>query len=460
MNNRLKLALTCILAAAATAPTYGANLLDVYHRAQQSDPLLREADQTRLAAREGKPQSLAALLPTIAGSASLGKTDAGTDFSGIRLIGTTPIPGSGRSDSSTTSRQWGVQLQQSVFHWDQWANLRRANSQVAQAEATYLAAKQDLIARVTQSYFNVLAAKDTLDATTAAAEAYGRQLEQIDKRFEVGLVAITDVQDARAARDRATADVISAKRAVSTNEELLREITGEPMGNLSAPGDDMPLKSPEPAAEERWVATAMDQNLALIAARLNADIASESVSAARAGHLPSLDLVGSRTKGTSDGDSTASSAPGKNFPSSSDTTTTSVSLQLSVPIFSGGAVQSRVRQAVYTYRAARERVERVSRETERGARDNYLGVASNIARVQALKQAFESSQTALQATEAGYEVGTRTTVDVLLSRQNLYSTQTQYLKSKYDYIQSVVQLKQAAGTLSEQDVAEINSWLK
>jgi len=466
MKNRLKLALGCILAASAIPSSYAADLLEVYQKAQQADPQIREAEATRMAAREAKPQAWAALLPQIDGSASKSRTETETDGS-PRVIDIDPsVPGgfliaTGLSDSTQDTTRWSVQLRQTIFRWDQWAAVSRANAQVAQAEANYRAAQQDLLVRVAQRYFNVLAAKDTLDAANAASEAFARQLEQNEKRFEVGLIAITDVQESRAARDSAAADVIGAKRALATNHELLREISGELFDSLSVPTDDMPLTNPNPASEDRWVSAALEQNLALVATRLNADIANSNVSAARAGHLPTLDLVASRGNTDTDTDTTTQLNTGPRDSSTfSDSTSDTISLQLSVPIFSSGATQSRVRQAVYNHRAARERVERVTRETERAARDNYLGVVSNIARVQALKQAYESSLTALQATEAGFEVGTRTTVDVLQSRRAVYNAQTQYARSKYDYILSVIQLKQAAGALAEQDIVEINGWLK
>ena len=455
MNLKLRIATARTLAAMALlgAPAaFGASLLDVYQRALQSDPLIREAEATRLASREARPQAWAALLPQVNGSGSLTKSN--TEGSQV-IPGTTNVID---STTDSTSKRYGASLNQTIFRWDQWASVQRADKQVALAEATYLAATQDLAVRVAQRYFSVLASQDALDASAAAAEASARQLEQAEKRFEVGLIAITDVQDARAERDRTAADVISAKRALATNQELLREITDEPVDALAAPGDDMPLNPPEPASPEDWIGVAMENNLSLVAARLNADIASKNVAVARSGHLPTLDLSGSYNKSDSDTETTIGTLPPTSRTTSQDSK--SIALLLNVPIFSGGATQSRVRQQVYTFRAARERVERTSRETERSARDNYMGVVSNIARVQALKQAYESSRTAMQATQAGYEVGTRTSVDVLISQRALYSAQTAYLKSRYDYINSVIALKQAAGLLTKDDVVEINSWLK
>jgi outer membrane protein len=474
MNLKLRLAIGCLLAATATF-AQGANLLEVYQRAQQSDPLLREADAIRLANREARPQAWAALLPQIDGSAGISRSNSTIDSGRPRPVldpvttapvldpvTNNPIISTGVSTTITDRTSWGITLRQTIFNWSRWATLDRAKTQVAQAEVTYSAAQQDLIVRVAQRYFNALAAKDTLDANNAAADAFARQLEQAEKRFEVGLIAITDVQEARAERDRATADVISAKRALATNLELLRELTGEAVDNLAAPGDDMPLMTPDPASEDRWVASALEQNLTLTSARLSAEIADANVAIARAGHLPTLDLTASRSYADTETARRSQLTNGVNRTggTSLEDPGYSVGLQLTVPIFSSGATQSGVRQSIYQRRAAQERAERSARETERAARDNYLGVISNISRVQALKQALESSQTAIQATEAGFEVGTRTTVDVLQARRAVYSAQTQYARSRYDYILSVIQLKQAAGSLSAEDVAEINAWLK
>jgi outer membrane protein len=219
----------------------------------------------------------------------------------------------------------------------------------------------------------------------------------------------------------------------------------------------MPLKSPDPADEEQWVVRAMEQNLSLISSRLAADIARDNVRSAFGGHLPEVDLVASRSN--SDQTSPIDFASGNTGLRTNDTDDTTYSLQLSVPIFSGGGTQSRVRQSEYQWQAARERFARVSRQTERQSRDAYLGVLSEISRVAALRQALESSQTALKATEAGYEVGTRTTVDVLESRRSLVQAQTNYSRSRYDYILNVLKLRLASGTLDRTALDEVNGWL-
>lgn len=444
-----------------------ADLVAVYQRALQNDPLIREADANRLASRESKPQALAALLPQLDASGSFAKVEQ--DSSRTTLTPSDPldpnsplIPRDISSDAEYDSRQYDITIRQTLFRWDQWANLKRADAEVAQAEADYQAAQQELIQRTAQRYFDVLAAQDTVDAAEATLEAFSRQLEQADKRFEVGLIAITDVQEARAAHDQAAAGVIQAKRTLATTRELLRELTGEAFDTLAAPVDDMPLRSPDPENEETWVTTALDQNLRVISARLATDIAKQDVRVARSGHLPSFDIVASRSDQDFDGTQVSRNVNGSSVGSPADQTQTtdSIGIQVTVPIYSGGATSSRVRQRVYLHRAARERLERANRETERAARDAYLGVLSEISRVKALRQALESSRTALQATEAGFEVGTRTTVDVLDARRQLFTAQTNYSRSRYDYILNALQLRLATGTLNKAVLDEINAFLK
>jgi outer membrane protein len=369
-----------------------------------------------------------------------------------------PVTSTTTSDG-VQSRQYSIRLTQAVFRWDRWVTLQRADKQVAQAEIDFKAAQQDLVARTSQRYFDVLAAQDTLEAAEATMEAYSRQLEQTDKRFEVGLVAITDVQEARSFRDQASASVIAAKRSLATAREFLRELTGTPFDDLTKPGDDMPLQTPDPATEDTWVGAAMEQNLNLISARLATDIAKDDVRVARSGHLPTLDLVAQHAHDEDEGDATNRGITWSGL-ANSETESDVIGLQVTVPIFSGGSTSSQVRQRVYLHRAARERSERTARETERQTRDAYLGVVSEISRVQALRQALESTRTAMQATEAGFEVGTRTTVDVLDSRRRLFEAQTNYARSRYDYIINVLRLRQAAGTLSQEDLEEVNGWLR
>jgi outer membrane protein len=450
----------CVCATSAPA----ADLLAVYQRALQNDPQLREAEANRLAALETKPQALSALLPQLAGNGLVTREhDTGqstitqplTSPPGPVLLQTYPFDGR----IATTTHKYGVDLKQNLFRWENWVALKRADAQVAQAEADYQAAQQDLMARVAQRYFDVLAAQDDLEAQQVALVSIQRQLDQAESRFQIGLIAITDVEEARAAHDTGAAAVIAAKRTLASTQELLREITGDPFDWLARPIEPFELANPDPVNEDRWVDMALQQNLALVSSRLAADIARENIGAARGGHFPSLDLVGSRYKLTTNGlDTFTDGTPAGGTTLNQNQRT--IGLQLTFPIYAGGMVSSQVRQAVYLHRAAKERVERVARQTEHDARDSYLGVLSEISRVKALRRAVESSATSLRATESGYEAGTRTAVDVLQSRQLWVQAQTDYSRSRYDYMLNVLKLQQAAGTLSQQSLERINSLLK
>src|SRR5579859_8130223 len=389
------LILLVLCASAASAPA--ADLLAVYQRALQNDPQLREAEATRLAVLEAKPQALAALLPLISGSGLVTREHDSGSSNITQPLSSPPGPVvvenqdfNGRT--TTHNHKYGVDLKQNLFRWENWVALQRADAQVAQAEADYQAAQQDLMSRVAQRYFDVLASQDDLDAQEGALASVSRQLEQAEKRYEVGLIAITDVQEVRASHDSSAAAVIAAKRQVASAQELLREITGDLFDTLARPIEPFELANPDPVSEDRWVEMALQQNLSLVSSRLAADIARENVSAARGGHFPSLDIVASRYKINSDGTSiNADNTPYGN--SSVDQNQRSIGIQLTFPLYSGGMVSSQVRQAVYQHRAAKERVERVARQTEHDARDSYLGVLSEISRVKALRQAVESNTT-------------------------------------------------------------------
>src|SRR6202522_512785 len=459
MKRLLTLIALCVSASAAPA----ADLLAVYQRALQNDPQLREAEATRLAALEANPQALAAMLPQLSGSGvATREKDTGSSNT------TEPVSAPGapivlesfpfNGQINTTTQRYGVDLKQNIFRWQNWVALKAADSQVAQAEADYQAAQQDLMERVSQRYFDVLAAQDDLEAQQVALTSIQRQLDQAESRFKIGLIAVTDVQEARAAHDTGAASVIAGKRQLASAQELLREITGDAFDFLARPIEPFELATPDPVSEDRWVEMALQQNLSLVSSRLAADIARENVSIQRGGHYPSLDLVGSAGKlqnNQIDVYPDGSPAGGTFL----DQKQRSIGIQLTVPIYSGGLVSSQVRQAVYQHRAAKERLERVARQTEHDARDAYLGVLSEISRVKSLHRAVESNLTALRATESGYEAGTRTAVDVLQSRQQWVQAQTDYSHSRYDYMLNVIKLQQAAGILSEQSLQRINALL-
>lgn len=465
---RMLLAAMALLA----APHAGAvSLLDAYRDALRSDPVLREAAANRLATLEAGPQARAALLPQLEGTGSYERQySSGTQNFTQRLeSGEIVTFTTGFEQEVEPRRSWQLRLTQTLFQWDRWVALRQADKRLAQAEAEFRAAEQDLMARVAQRYFDILNAQSTVQAAEAAKEAIGRQLEQAEKRFEVGLSAITDVQEAQASFDSATAALIEAKRNLAVAREFLREVTGEYYVDLYDAGPQTPLVSPDPYDVDEWVSTALNRNLNLEAARLGAEISRDEIASRRANHYPSLELFATR----SNNDTRArrqdrpQSLPGDPpiepqpfLPANSDLWQDAYGVQVRVPIYSGGAVASRVREATHLHQASQQQLERIARQTERQTRDAYLSVTAEISRVQALAQAVQSSQTALRATEAGFEVGTRTTVDVLQSRRQLFEAQRDYAGSRYTYLVNALLLKQAAGILREADIEEIDSWLK
>jgi outer membrane protein len=473
MRNKSFLLAGCIALVLGTSAARGENLLEVYQAAVKSDPIVREAEANRLAALEAKPQARALLLPQVSlgGQLYTSESDSESYFPQVDTTTGEVISVGNRNETDTDSYwDYTAQVTQTIFRWDQWQTLKRADSEVALAEANYRAAQQDLMVRVSRRYFDVLAAEDTLSAAEATLQAFSRQLEQAEKRFEVGLIAITDVQESKAAFDSATAGVIAAKRALATAQELLRELTGEVYPTLAKPAEDMPLDQPQPADEDTWVTQALEQNLTVIAARLGVETAKADVKIAQSGHLPTVDLYAQRFENDRSADQVNTRIQRIDDPSipppvpvagtaDSNRTDDVIGLRVNVPIFSGGGTQSRVRQQVYRHRASRERLDGALRGAERETRDAYLGVLAERARVNALKQSVTSNQTALEATEAGFEVGTRTTVDVLEARRRLFEAQRDYARSRYDYLINLVRLKSAAGVLAPQDLAYINEFL-
>ena len=454
------LALLCAgLSLALPAAARAADFAQVYQDALANDPTFQQAHANYMAAQEARPEAWAVLLPQISGSA--GRTlehSAGVSTT----LGSTATggiaPQSVYDVSHINARQWSLNLSEDLFSWADWMGLKAADSQVAEAQATYEAAAQNLVLRVATDYFNVLSALDTLQAQQSSLQAFDLQLQQADKRYQVGLIAITDVEQARAARDTAAAAVIADKESLASAEDQLEVITGRQYDTLSEPGADMPLVMPNPANQDQWVQTSLQQNLTLIASRLAADVARDDVRIAFGGHLPTLSLIASRSFNSSSTDESLvgigsfNGLPGW-------TNDRQIGLEVTVPIFSGGGTEARVHQAQYQWIAAKDAVEQASRSTVQQARDAYLGVISGIAHVQALQQALTSSQTAYRATEAGYRVGTQTEVDVLNALSTLVQAKTNYASSRYAYITSVVQLRFAAGTLDPNEVQAINHWL-
>jgi outer membrane protein len=418
---------------------HATDLLQAYERALQVDPQWRQAISTHLAARETKTQALINLLPI--------DISANKEWVGL---GSRPL---------TIPAYAAVNLTVNLFSWNNWIALKAADATVAQAEANYQAAAQSLVQRVAIQYFAVLNAQEVLTAQQVALDSVQQQLDQSEQRFRVGLIGRIDVETTRAERDSNAAAVIAAKRALATQQDLLRAITDEVYTHLAAPREDMPLLSPDPVSEDAWVNTAMDQNSNLIASRMAAEIARDNLLTAYGGHIPQISISVSRNWALEHGQfSTRPEIAAANVvpPILTDPVWEA---GISIPLFQGGATQSRVRQARYTWDAAKEGVVYTSRQTEEQTRDAYQGLVSEIEQVTTLKRAVNSNRIALQAMQAGYQAGTKTVVDVSVARQGLIVAATSYAESKYSYLDNIVGLRFAAGTLDRKTIEQINGWL-
>jgi outer membrane protein len=426
---------TAAVLLAIGTPAVAADLMEVFARAQRSDPQIAAAAAAHGAALEAKPQAWSALSPKIAGSAAQSHNEYDIKE-----------PASATRSGDTTT--YGINLVMPVYHQDYFTQIGQANSRVAQADAEFASAEQNLIVRTASTYFVRLGAEDNLRFAQAFKKSIEQQLKEAQQRFDVGLVAITDVREAQARYDSAVALEITARNQMDTATEQLRELTGEEYPQLNVLGD-VPLTNPEPANIDEWVNNALGNNLGLRAAQAQADQADKEITRRRAGHLPYVDL----TAGINHYD----------LPSGSSSMTkydnTSVGVQLTVPLFQGGYVTSRTREAEQLYNQAKAGLDAQRRATVRLTRDAYLGVQAGMSQVEALRQAVTSAETALEATTVGYEVGTRTAVDVLNSQQLLYGAQRDYANARYNYVLSLLRLKQAVGSLTEEDLARVNNWL-
>jgi outer membrane protein len=422
----------------AALPVAAEDLVGVFNTALTVDPTFQQADFTHRGARETRVQAILNMVPIDA--------SANKNWYGVQ---------GGPTVSQPAVATLGLNV--NLLSWNSWINLKSANAQTAQADANYVAAQQSLVSRVTSAYFAVLAAKDTLASQDSALASAARQLEQAQRRFEVGLIANTDVQIAQATRDSSEAAVIAARRAVSSAGEALRAITGQKYGILASPRNDMPLLTPDPASEDVWVTAALRQNANLNAARLAEDIAHDAYLSAFGGHLPNITLGAQRNWAI--GGTGNAAAANSLLVTPVNTTDITWTAGVTVPLFTAGFTQSRVRAAKFAWDAQRANSERTLRSTEQAARDGYQGVVSQIAQVNSLRQAVVSSRASLQAVEAGYEVGTKTALDVLTARQQLVSAETGYASAKYDYLNNIVALRLAAGQLDVETVKMINGWL-
>jgi outer membrane protein len=421
------------------------DLKQALERAEQYDATLRSALADYMAAEELFPQSRANLLPDITAGGFYQRNDTSRENSTGSAI--TDF------DSNFTTKGYDVTLNQVIFNKAFWDAMEQSEALVAQAAANYEVAKQELIIRTARAYFNVLGAQDNVAFTRAEKEAIGRQLEQSRERFNVGLIAITDVRESQASYDNAVANEIVAMNTLRNNIEALRVIIGDPIDDLVPLAEKFPLLMPEPSDIDQWQSMALDGNLSLKASRFALTAAKENYEGSRAGHYPVLNLRAAHTFDTSDG-----SAFGSTF-GGSDNTANSLAAQLAIPLYQGGGTTSRTRQANAEVWSAQAFVDQSIRTTVQQIRDAYLGVEASVSSVQAFNQALISAKTSVEATEAGFEAGTRTSVDVLLVQGRQFEAERNYARSRYDYLLVLLELQRAAGSLTREDVWKINEWL-
>ncbi|GAB2552900.1 TolC family outer membrane protein [Rhodanobacter koreensis] len=448
---RLKL-LTLALALAATSlPSHGEDLLDAYRDARANDPVLAQADATRLSTGEGVDQARALLLPQVTAGLTLSQSKS----SGSQTFQDPNNPGQLISTSGfghTRTRDINGQLSQSVLDFSKYANLKAAHSAAEAQDQTYQAAVQALFVRVTTAYFTVLTDEDQLTFAKANEEAFKRQYDQADQQYKVGIAAVTGSYQAKAAYEAAKAQTIAAQNTLDNDREALSQITGKPTGDLKKLRDDLPLDPPTPADPDAWVKTALASNPSLLAQRDNVQTAEHNISAARAGHLPTISA--NVTYGKS-----ASWYQNSDIHSNTPASTT-IGLTLSVPIFSGGLTQSQVRQSIYERDAAQDSLESERRQIKANTLNYYRSVLAGIAQVQSGKASVQSGQEALDATRAGYSVGTQTMTDVLLAIQTLTSSESSYSQARHQFVVNKLLLQQAAGTADYKDIEAINALLQ
>lgn len=417
----------------ASNALHAANLIEVYREAQQQDAVFASSQAGYEAGQEKLPQGRALLLPSINFSANTAWNEV---------------------DSPLISRQYNsngynLSLVQPIYRKQNFAQYEQSKSQVSQAEAQFAVARQDLIIRVSQAYFDVLLAQDNVALAGAQKAAIGEQLEMAKRNFEVGTTTITDTHEAQARYDLTTAQEIAAQNDLEIKKRALQLIVNKIPGELAGLGENLPLILPDPNDMTKWVEQAEQQSPQVAIQRAALEIATQEVERNRAGHYPTLDLVAGYGRNSSS----------STFTLGQTITSQSVGLQFNLPIYQGGAVSSRVREAIANHEKARQDLEQSNRQAALQTRQAFLGVTSGMAQVKALEQALVSSQSSLDSTRLGQEVGVRTNVDVLNAQQQLYTAKRDLSQARYNYIISQFKLKSAVGVLSDDDVEQVNRWL-
>jgi outer membrane protein len=440
MKRALAAALTCLWLA---APAGAADLLEIYRFALGSDPVYSAARAAREAAQEKRPQGLAGLLPQATFSASTQHNDRD-----LRFRNPTIAPSQAQFNSNSAS----VSVTQPLYRRQSLVAYEQGKTQVTLADAQFDSAGQDLILRVAQAYFDVLLAGSNLSFTEAQKAAIAQQLEQAKRNFEVGNATITDTPEAQARFDLVTSQEIAARADLEVKNRALEQLIGRPAPRLAGPGKAFAPAAPVPNAMDTWVVRARENSPAVRIAQQNLAFATQEVARNRGAHHPTLDAFASYTD--------AGSGSGVQGGSGTDTQTRVVGLQLAIPLYQGGLVNSRIREALANEEKARQDLDNARRSAELAARQGYLGVTSSVAQVRALEAALVSSQSSLDSTLLGQQVGVRTQVDVLNAQQQLFSARRDLAQARNNYILSLLRLYAAAGELDSADLEQVNRWLE
>ena len=413
------------------------DLLDIYELALQHDPVLKQSIASQQAIGESRPQSIANFLPNIAATGISNQNRLVNDRATYQGLGIQNY-----MDNNLT-----LNITQPLFHWEHWIQLSQSDNQIAQAEADYQTELQKMMVKIIDAYFNILAANDNLDFIIAEKEAIARQLDQAKQRHETGLIDITQVYEAQTAFDRAIANEIEATNNIDNQKEALTAIIGEQTLIVNRLANTIPLIKPEPNDITAWSESAESNNFSIISAFNQMEFSRKSIDIQRNGHLPKLDLIASMGE----------YATSSNFGLQGQNEI--IGLRLNMPLYEGGAVNSRTRQAQFKFEQSNENLIATKRTVNKQVKDAYRAIITSLNRIKALQSAINSAEAALKGTETAFDVGLRTIIDVLIAQKNLYQDKRDYSRARYDYLLNTIKLKQASSSLSRQDLEMMNNLL-
>ncbi len=459
MKRLVATALTALAVLLGPAALRADTLREIYELALDNDAQLKQEEAQYLAQRETEQLSRSALLPQVATRYERSELDQDVDADSFSVEGGTGriIPTSTNTDITDENLQ--LSLSQALFDLPAWFSFQSGKEVTRQAEATFAANQQNLIVRTVEAYLLVLRAQDNLAASRAQERAFERQLEQTQQRFEVGLIAITDVYEAQAARDLAQVTRLVDENNVAVALEQLSVLTGQRHGNLNILKEDFDVRPPDPLDRAAWVDFALENNFLLKASGYAEEAARQTAKANRLEHLFKINGFYSYTDSRVDGDLTRDPETAFDTSPDRDTDAQYWGVELNMPLYTGGAISSNRRRAAQEFIAARENRINLTRNTITNTRSLHMTVVSDVSRIAARKQSIVSSKSSLDATTAGYEVGTRNVVDVLNAQNTLFAAERDYANSRYDYIINMMRLKEQAGLLSPEDVYRLDSFL-